>query len=136
MGTITLNSLDLTRIQTCLKEAMQVNAISKMEAATLIKEIQSASVVDPESIPSNVVTMNSIVQISFLNTKKTVEFQIVYPNQANVKENKISIFSPIATALIGYKAGDEIDWVVPAGITKIRIDAIVYQPEAAGHSNV
>jgi len=136
MGTITLNSLDLTRIQTCLKEAMQVNAISKMEAATLIKEIQSASVVDPESIPSNVVTMNSIVQISFLNTKKTVEFQIVYPNQANVKENKISIFSPIATALIGYKAGDEIDWVVPAGITKIRIDAIVYQPEAAGHYNV
>jgi len=136
MGTITLNSLDLTRIQTCLKEAMQVNAISKMEAATLIKEIQSASVVDPESIPSNVVTMNSIVQISFLNTKKTVEFQIVYPNQANVKENKISIFSPIATALIGYKVGDEIDWVVPAGITKIRIDAIVYQPEAAGHYNV
>ena len=129
MGTITLNSLDLTRIQTCLKEAMQVNAISKMEAATLIKEIQSASVVDPESIPSNVVTMNSIVQISFLNTKKTVEFQIVYPN-------KISIFSPIATALIGYKAGDEIDWVVPAGITKIKIDAIVYQPEAAGHYNV
>ena len=123
MGTITLNSLDLTRIQTCLKEAMQVNAISKMEAATLIKEIQSASVVDPESIPSNVVTMNSIVQISFLNTKKTVEFQIVYPNQANVKENKISIFSPIATALIGYKVGDEIDWVVPAGITKIRIEA-------------
>lgn len=136
MGTITLNSLDLTRIQTCLEEAMQVNAISKMEAATLIKEIQSASVVDPESIPSNVVTMNSIVQISFLNTKKTVEFQIVYPNQANVKENKISIFSPIATALIGYKAGDEIDWVVPAGITKIKIDAIVYQPEAAGHYNV
>ncbi len=136
MGTITLNSLDLTRIQTCLKEAMQVNAISKMEAATLIKEIQSASVVDPESIPSNVVTMNSIVQISFLNTKKTVEFQIVYPNQANVKENKISIFSPIATALIGYKVGDEIDWVVPAGITKIKIDAIVYQPEAAGHYNV
>ena len=136
MGTITLNSLDLTRIQTCLKEAMQVNAISKMEAATLIKEIQSASVVDPESIPSNVVTMNSIVQISFLNTKKTVEFQIVYPHQANVKENKISIFSPIATALIGYKAGDEIDWVVPAGITKIKIDAIVYQPEAAGHYNV
>ena len=136
MGTITLNRLDLTRIQTCLKEAMQVNAIRKMEAATRIKEIQSASVVDPESIPSNVVTMNSIVQISFLNTKKTVEFQIVYPNQANVKENKISIFSPIATALIGYKAGDEIDWVVPAGITKIKIDAIVYQPEAAGHYNV
>jgi regulator of nucleoside diphosphate kinase len=80
--------------------------------------------------------MNSIVRISFLNANKTIEFQIVYPNQANVKNNKISIFSPIATALIGYKIGDEIDWIVPAGVTKIRIESIVYQPEAAGHYNV
>jgi len=63
--------------------------------------------------------MNSIVKLSFLNNNKQVQFQIVYPNQANLKENKISIFSPIATALIGYKVGDEID-------------KIIYQPEAAG----
>lgn len=136
MRTITLNSLDLSRIQGCIKEAMQVNSISKIEAAALIKELNSATIVKPEQIPSNVVTMNSIVRISFLNANKTIEFQIVYPNQANVKNNKISIFSPIATALIGYKIGDEIDWIVPAGVTKIRIENIVYQPEAAGHYNV
>ena len=70
--------------------------------------------------------------VHFLNNNKPIQFQIVYPDKANMKENKISIFSPIATALIGYKVGDEIDWMVPAGMTHIRIDEIVYQPEASG----
>ena len=43
-----------------------------------------------------------------------------------------TFFSPIATALIGYKINDEIEWIVPAGLTKLRIDEIIYQPEAAG----
>lgn len=76
--------------------------------------------------------MNSIVKLSFLNNDKQIQFQIVYPDQANLKENKISIFSPIATALIGYKINDEIEWIVPAGLARIRIDEIIYQPEAAG----
>jgi len=63
---------------------------------------------------------------------KTLQLQIVYPDQANIKENKIPIFSPVATALIGYKKSDEIEWIVPSGLTKIRIDEIIYQPEAAG----
>lgn len=79
--------------------------------------------------------MNSIVKLSFLNSNKQIQFQIVYPKQADIKENRISIFSPIATALIGYKAKDEIEWIVPAGLTKIRIDEIIYQPEAAGDFN-
>jgi regulator of nucleoside diphosphate kinase len=60
----------------------------------------------------------------------------VYPGQANLKENRISIFSPIATALIGYSVGSEIEWMVPTGATKIRIDEIIYQPEAAGEFNL
>ena len=52
------------------------------------------------------------------------------------KENKISIFSPVATALIGYRVGDIIEWIVPAGLTKIKIDEIVYQPEASGDYNL
>ncbi|MGZ5210441.1 MAG: GreA/GreB family elongation factor, partial [Kaistella sp.] len=59
-------------------------------------------------------------------------FQIVYPAQADFKNGKVSIFSPVASALIGYGIKDEIDWIVPSGMTKIIIDDIVYQPEAAG----
>jgi regulator of nucleoside diphosphate kinase len=76
------------------------------------------------------------VKLSFSNNNKQVQFQIVYPDKANSRENKISIFSPIATALIGYKIGDEIEWIVPAGLTKMKIEEIIYQPEAAGDYNL
>lgn len=132
MSKIVINRLDYARIKKCINDAKQFKSISNTEAEKLMKELDSAKIVEPEAIPSNVVTMNSIVKLSFLNNKKQVQFQIVYPNQANLKENKISIFSPIATALIGYKVADEIEWIVPAGLTNIRIDEIIYQPEAAG----
>jgi regulator of nucleoside diphosphate kinase len=132
MNTLIINRLDYARIKKSISDAKQFKSLSNMEAEKLIAELESAKIVEPTDIPSDVVTMNSVVKLSFLNNDKQVEFQIVYPNEANLKENKISIFSPIATALIGYKVKDEIEWLVPAGLTKIRIDKIVYQPEAAG----
>lgn len=133
MSQIILSKLDYSRIKACIHDAKQFKSISAGDAESLMNELNSAKIVDSEKIPGNVVTMNSVVKISFLKTRKQTEFQIVYPGKANLKEKKISIFSPIATALLGYKEGDEIEWIVPAGPTKIRIDEIIYQPEAAGH---
>jgi regulator of nucleoside diphosphate kinase len=132
MTKLILNRLDFLRIQKSIDNAKLVNSINAVEAESLMHELNNATIVEPEEIPSNVVTMNSIVKISFLNSNQQTQFQIVYPQQANLKEKKISIFSPIATALIGYQVGDEVEWIVPAGPTKIRIDEIIYQPEAAG----
>lgn len=127
-----MSRLDYTRIMKSIDDAKSQKTIKADEAEKLINELKSAKIVDPQDVPVDIVTMNSVVKVSFLNTKKEIQFQIVYPDQANFRENKISIFSPVATALIGYKVGDEIEWMVPSGMTKIRIDKIIYQPEAAG----
>jgi regulator of nucleoside diphosphate kinase len=132
MSKIIINRLDYARIKKCINDAKQFKSITSIEADNLLKELDSAKIMEPESIPSNVVTMNSIAKITFLSNDKQVQFQIVYPDKANLKDNKISIFSPIATSLIGYKVNDEIEWIVPGGLTKIRIDEIIYQPEATG----
>ncbi len=136
MNKLIINSLDYGRIKKHIYDAKQIKSITNAEAEKLLLELDSAKIVEPEKVPSNVVTMNSIVKLSFLNNNKQVQFQIVYPEQANLNEKKISIFSPIATALIGYQVADEIEWIVPAGLTKIRIDEIIYQPEAAGDYNL
>lgn len=132
MNKLIISKLDYSRIKNRINDARQKRSISSAEAETLMKELDSAKIVEPVEIPADVVTMNSIVKLSFPDNNKQVQFQIVYPDKANVKENKISIFSPIATALIGYKENDEIEWVVPAGLTRIKIDKIIYQPESAG----
>lgn len=132
MNRIIVNKVDYSRIHQCINIAKRQNTIGANEAEILLNELHSAQLVEPQEIPGDVVTMNSVVRISFLNTNKSLQFQIVYPDSANIRENKISIFSPVATALIGYKVGDEVEWIVPSGLTKIHIDEIVYQPEAAG----
>ena len=131
-----INKLDYSRIQQCIRDAKQFNSITIVEAAALMHELKLGELLEPEEIPNDVVTMNSIVKISFVDSNKRVVFQLVYPDKADLKNHKISIFSAIATALIGYKVGDEIEWCVPAGMTKIKIEEILYQPEAAGDYNL
>lgn len=132
MNRITVSRLDQARIRKSINDAKLMKSISATEAETLLRELDNAIILDPKDIPSDVVTMNSVVKIRFDNGDKTLQFKIVYPGQANVRENRISIFSPVATAIIGYKVGDEIEWIVPAGLTRFRIEEILYQPEAAG----
>jgi len=133
MHRIIMNKLDYARILKCIQDGKSRKTINAAEAENLLNELHAAKIVEPYEVPGDIVTMNSIVRIKFLKTGKEIRFQIVYPDQANMKANKISIFSPVATALIGYKVSDEIDWMVPSGLTKIRIEEIIYQPEAEGN---
>ena len=132
MKKVTLTKNDYTRIYKAITDAKNSKTINSNEAEKLLSELSKAEIVPSEKIDKDVVTMNSEVKLFFENTQKVQSFKIVYPQDANLKENKISIFSPIATALIGYKIGDEIEWIVPGGITKIKIVDLIYQPEAAG----
>lgn len=133
MRQIILNRLDHLRIKKSLRDAKNKRSISPEEAMMLENELSSAVIVEPNEIPHDIVTMNSILQVRFLGDNRMLEFQIVYPENANLRENKISIFSPVATALIGYRENDEIEWIVPGGWTKIRIEKIIFQPEASGN---
>ncbi|KIA83439.1 hypothetical protein OA84_07955 [Kaistella solincola] len=132
MKQVIITKQDYNRINRSITEAKARNSIKKEEAEKLLSELKSAKIVDQENIDKDVVTMNSIVKIHFQNNKTNMEFQLVYPADADLKQKKISIFSAVASALIGYRVGDEIDWLIPSGMTKIVIDEVLYQPEAAG----
>ena len=63
MNKLILNRLDYNRIKKCIADAKQFNSINASEAESLMTELNSAKIVDPEKIPSNVVTMNSIIKL-------------------------------------------------------------------------
>ena len=132
MSQVIITKQDHNKIHRSIIDAKAKNSIKKEEAEKLLAELKSAKIVEQNEIDGDVVTMNSIVKVHFQNNKTTMEFQLVYPIDANIKERKISIFSSVASALIGYRVGDEIDWLIPSGMTKIVIDEIIYQPESAG----
>lgn len=95
-------------------------------------ELEKAAVVDPGSIPADVITMNTKVLLRFDDTLEDMVYTLVYPSDSAIKENRLSVLSPIGTALLGYKAGDVIQWKIPDGAVRIEVKEILYQPEAAG----
>jgi len=56
----------------------------------------------------------------------------VFPTEADSAEGKISVLAPIGTAILGYRQGDTIEWPVPSGLRKLKVEEVIYQPEAAG----
>ena len=66
----------------------------------------------------------SKVGMTNLANNSSMTYTIASPNEANIREGKISIKSPIAQALLNKKVGDVVEVRVPAGMLKLRIDSI------------
>ena len=100
----------------------------------LAEEIERAVEVEPDDLPPDVVTLNSTVRVTDLESGATTDYTIVVPGEANYDAGRISVLAPLGTALLGYRVGDEIEWEVPRGVRRLRIEAVLFQPEAAAHS--
>ncbi|HLO91903.1 MAG: nucleoside diphosphate kinase regulator [Chloroflexota bacterium] len=132
MNELTISSLDAARILNCIEKARSGGMNAPVNLAPLMNELNRAVKVKPEKIPGDVVTMNSIVKLHNSKTNKVMEIQIVYPQDADISKNKVSIFAPVGTALLGNRKGTSVLWTTPAGSVELKILDIVYQPEANG----
>ncbi|HEX2936511.1 MAG TPA: nucleoside diphosphate kinase regulator [Bacteroidales bacterium] len=132
MKQIIITSVDSQRLQSRIKES-QTRSESILK---LNEEIERAKIVEPKKVPKDVITMHSRVKIHNMDINKSMEVQLVYPEEADMKQQKVSVFAPIGTALLGFRKGDVIEWEVPKGKTMIKIEDIVYQPEAEGDFNL
>ncbi len=97
------------------------------------EELERAVEVEVDAVPPDVVTLNSTVRVTDLESGSSMDYTIVMPGEANYDAGKISVLAPLGTALLGYRVGDEIEWEVPRGVRRLRIDAVLFQPEAAAH---
>lgn len=129
---IHITELDKTRLQKLIFEAREYNLCKKDDLKILERELERAQVVKPEEIPNDIITMNSTVAFRDLDTGEQFTYSLVFPNEAKLIENKISILAPIGTAILGYRVGDIIEWPVPDGIVKLKVEEIIFQPEASG----
>lgn len=128
---IYITESDKIKLEKIIQESLHQNIYKEEYIKSLLAEIEIAKVVKPKAVPKDVITMNSKVCLVSPEGDEE-EYTLVFPNEANVMENKISILAPVGTAMIGYKAGDIIEWPVPDGIIKFKVKEILFQPEASG----
>ena len=123
---------DRERLTLMLDEALAAKHRDAASLKDLAHELAIAETVDPKSVPSDVVTMNSRVVVKDMETGESSEYTLVFPEQADVAQGRLSVVSPIGTAILGYAIGAQITWQTPGGPRQIRIAGLPYQPEAAG----
>jgi regulator of nucleoside diphosphate kinase len=130
---IYITEFDLKRLRELIKYAEERwdKRVTKY-LEELDEELDRAEIVKPEETPTDVITMNSTFRMSNVDTGEEVVYTLVFPAKADSTNGKISVLAPIGTGVLGYRVGDVVEWEVPAGLKRLRVEEITYQPEAAG----
>ncbi|HJU05307.1 MAG TPA: nucleoside diphosphate kinase regulator [Nitrospiraceae bacterium] len=129
---IYITEYDVTRLKELVQVGISFAERDRESLESLQGELDRAHIVEPTAVPHDVVTMNSRARLKDLETNEEKVYTLVFPSEANLEQRKISILAPIGTAILGYRVGDTVEWRVPGGIRNLRIEEILYQPEAAG----
>jgi len=130
--TIFITEQDRSRLWQLITNAKYADYRGSKYVEALVGELERAVVVEPKNVPPDVITMNSRVQLVDLESGETMVYTLVFPQDADLAQGKISVLAPIGTAMLGYRFGDVFSWQVPSGERRIKVEAILYQPEAAG----
>ena len=134
-----MESVELPQVREAIAEARDKGDLSenfeyhaaKREQSRLLgrisfkqKILANARVIDMSRLASDSVQLLSKVEMTNLSTNTRMTYTIANPHEANIREGKISIKSPIAQSLLNKKAGDVVEVRVPAGLLKLRIESI------------
>jgi regulator of nucleoside diphosphate kinase len=124
-----ITKYDYERIQKILS---YVNPYEYYRSIEILKEkFKKAKLVDPKKIKSTVITMNSRFRIKNLGNGLKREFVLVFPDESDPKNNKVSIFDDIGSEIFAHEQGDVIN-LGNSEDSYYLIEDVIYQPEAAG----
>ncbi len=104
-----------------LNEHFEKAVMSDYNKSRLRTEIKQATVFNDDELPKNVVSLNTEAKILSTENGKEYTFKVVLPKEADIKQQKVSIFAPISIALLGYQTNDLIHWEMPDGIKEFKI---------------
>ena len=115
-----------------LVESPRYRTTHAMLLMALKQELDRGTVVAPGEVPKGIVTMHSRVRVRDLQEDEPETYTLVYPDEADIDNGKLSILAPLGTALLGTRVGDVVEFDAPAGTRRLKVERVLYQPEAAG----
>lgn len=98
----------------------------------LREELDRSRIVPTDAVPKGVVTMHSQVRVRDLKDQEAETYALVYPDDADIDENRLSVLAPLGMALLGTRVGQTVKFDAPAGARRLKVEKILYQPEACG----
>jgi regulator of nucleoside diphosphate kinase len=98
----------------------------------LRQRIRNSRVVNPKDVPRNVVTMNSRLVLRNLDSGESITCTLAYPQELDLLRQQVSVASPLGANMLGKRVGQIVHWPAGAKVRRLRIQQVLYQPEAAG----
>jgi regulator of nucleoside diphosphate kinase len=127
---ITISTTDRDRLLQLINSVRLDRRVPMQQILALEGELARAKAVAPDQLPRDVISMNSTVWFRDVDTGELERFVLVYPHEADITQDRISVLAPVGTALLGYQVHDVIEWPVPQGKRRFQI-VNVAQPAAA-----
>jgi regulator of nucleoside diphosphate kinase len=129
---IYITDQDTQQLRNLLEVARRFNYHDRADLAELEAELGRAQVIASTEVPPDVITMNSTACLIDLETGEEMVYTLVFPHDADIEQDKISVLAPIGVAMLGYRVGDILEWPVPGGVSRLKVKEVLYQPEASG----
>ena len=123
--TIYITKDDARQLREVLEVDKGMNHFEQNNLQELETELNRGKLVDPSDVPQDVITMNSTVHLLDLDTEEEMVCTLVYPDDADIDQNKISVLAPIGTAMLGRGVDDAFEWEVPAGLRRLKVKEIL-----------
>jgi regulator of nucleoside diphosphate kinase len=133
---ITISDNDYRRLQEIMAQGRRIHLRTNRYLRDLQMELTRAEVLPAIQVPPDVITMESTARLMDLDTERETEFTLVFPDDANPDENKISVLAPIGCAMLGYREGDEFEWETPEGNRRLRVVKVLNQPSESDPNSV
>ena len=116
---------DFSRLSSLLESAKKFLRRDREHLSALEQELNRADIVAPQELPANVVTMNSRVRVTDLDTGMQTLYTLSFPRDADIANDRISVLAPIGTFLLGCRSGSVIDVQVPRGKKRLKIEEVM-----------
>jgi regulator of nucleoside diphosphate kinase len=126
-----LTEADHQRLSALLQAARRNKLEDPVHLDSLAQELEAATIVPASDIPADVITLHTRMKLEFPDASRTTSCQIVLPTELNLSAGRVSVLSPLGTALIGRRVGDDVEYAVRGIQRTARIAGILYQPETA-----
>jgi regulator of nucleoside diphosphate kinase len=122
--TLPIANSDRRRLRTILHEPGLTWIEQRAWLQALDAELERAAEAESAEAWCDLVTMNATVDLRDVQSGEVETYRLVYPEQADIRQNWISVAAPIGTAILGRRVGDVVRVETPTGVRQIRVEAV------------
>ena len=119
---------DMDRLTRLVDTLGQSPLRDQQQLELLDQVLENANVLAAEHVPRDVVLMNSRIRVLDLDSGRSVRYTLVFPENADFSQGRISILAPVGTALLGRRRGDVVEAKVPGGSRRLKIEHVLHRP--------